>query len=358
MPPRVRPLSLSTRRPPRWLRVALYAVAGGAAIGPGAAAQTAAPRAPVEVTAPVVLDPVQRTPDGRGQLTAAVVVGGRAEPLQHLRLDGACGARECAGVTFAGADGTWRTRLRLTAPKRRSRGVTLTAGYADPRTGEEPARIRVALDPPPAPAAWPSPPRLRRGDWAAAPAAEPGARPVLVVGDSLAVGGRPELDLLLPGWPVRTDARVGRTLAEGMQVLADLQPGAPDGDRRPIVAFSLFTNDPPQELPRLEAAVRSSVAALPARGCAVWATIARPAAGTAGYRRVNARLRALGRDPALAPRLRIVRWAEAVRRRPRRLGRDRVHPTAEGRRARALMYAEAIRSCDGGPDAARRMGGR
>ena len=130
-------------------------------------------------------------------------------------------------------------------------------------------------------------------------------------------------------------------------MLADLRVPGVRRRTRAVLAFSLFTNDPPQNLDALDAAVRTSVARLGRRGCAVWATIARPRVDGPGYRGVNARLRALARDPALVGRLLVVPWAGAVRRHPEWLGRDRVHPTAEGSLARARMYADAARSCSG-----------
>ena len=160
---------------------------------------------------------------------------------------------------------------------------------------------------------------------------------MLVVGDSLAAGMDAPLRAALAGWRVRLDARIGRPLAEGMDILAD--ESAPPA----IVALSLFTNDHPRDTRALEAAVRAT-AARP-RGCAVWATISAPPFDGASYGAANALLRRLARDPRFAPRLRLVEWERAVARSPALLVDDRVHATPAGYAALARLYASAIRSC-------------
>ena len=67
------------------------------------------------------------------------------------------------------------------------------------------------------------------------------AVPTIVVGDSLAVGTKPYLGSLLPGYPLTWDVRNGRTTPEGMRALRaklrQVQPGA--------VVVSLGSNDGP-----------------------------------------------------------------------------------------------------------------
>ena len=158
--------------------------------------------------------------------------------------------------------------------------------------------------------------------------ASPGAT-LVVIGDSLAKGTKDMLPRALEGWDVRTDARDGRPLAEGMRVLSDsdIPPGA-------VLAFSLFTNDKPSRLPALEAAVRRTARL----GCSVWATIVH----TADYGAANARLEALDRELS---RVVVVPWAATIAARPELMSPDRVHPTPEGYRVRAALYADAARSC-------------
>ncbi len=164
-------------------------------------------------------------------------------------------------------------------------------------------------------------------------------REVFVVGDSLAEGMADALPRALPSWRVRIDALTGRPLAEGMRILAaETAPPA-------ILAVSLFTNDDPRDIRRLEAAVVAT-AARP-RGCAVWSTIVAPSYEGVGHGGANATLRRLARDPRLE--LELVDWSRAVERDPSLMSGDEVHASPEGYRARARMYAEAIQACSRRP---------
>ena len=159
---------------------------------------------------------------------------------------------------------------------------------------------------------------------------------VVVIGDSLAQGMAPYLPAALPGWKVSTDARIGRPLAEGMQIFSGtpIQPGT-------VYAFSLFTNDDPRSVSALDAAVRQSVQR---GGCAVWATIVRPPVGGVSYDAANRRLRSLA--AGLGGKLQLVDWAAAVAAHPQWVpGSDGVHSNAEGYRNRAALYAQAIQGC-------------
>ncbi|HEV2775929.1 MAG TPA: hypothetical protein VGV90_10085 [Solirubrobacteraceae bacterium] len=167
------------------------------------------------------------------------------------------------------------------------------------------------------------------------PPARADEREVLLVGDSLADEIAHLLPAALPGWRVRIDAEWGRPLAEGMRILAD-EPAPPA-----ILAISLFTNDDPRDVRALEAAVRAT-ASRPG-GCAVWATIVAPAYAGTSHAGANRLLRRLARDPELT--LELVDWARAVERDASLLSGDEVHASPAGYRARALMYARAIRAC-------------
>lgn len=162
-----------------------------------------------------------------------------------------------------------------------------------------------------------------------------GAREVFVVGDSLAEGMASVLPGTLPGWRVRIDAEWGRPLGAGMRILA-AEPAPPA-----ILAISLFTNDDPRDVRALEAAVRST-AERPG-GCAVWATIVAPPYEGVGHDAANALLRRLARDGELE--LELVDWARAVQRDASLMSADEVHASPAGYRARARMYADAIRAC-------------
>lgn len=162
-----------------------------------------------------------------------------------------------------------------------------------------------------------------------------GERAVLVVGDSLAEGMAAALRAALPGWRVRIDALTGRALAAGMRILA--AEAAPPA----ILAISLFTNDHPLNTRALRAAVRAS--ATRPGGCSVWATIVAPPFEGVSSDAANSLLRRLARDPELE--LELVDWARAVARTPSLMSSDGVHASPAGYRARALMYAAAIRAC-------------
>ena len=156
-----------------------------------------------------------------------------------------------------------------------------------------------------------------------------------MVGDSLADEMAPHLPAALAGWRVRIDAEWGRPLADGMRILA-AQDALPA-----VLAVSLFTNDDPRNTRSLEAAVRAT--ATRPGGCAVWATIVAPALEGVGHEGANRLLRRLARDRSLA--LELVDWQRAVERDPALMSGDEVHASPAGYRARAVMYARAIRDC-------------
>jgi hypothetical protein len=162
---------------------------------------------------------------------------------------------------------------------------------------------------------------------------------VVLIGDSLAVGVKPVLPSLLRSWDVVVDGRVGRPLAEGMKILRDTELPA---DGSTVLAVSLFTNDDPTHTAELQAAVRTTLERVGPRGCAVWATIARPPLNGVTYDAANTLLR---RIAATDSRLRLVRWAETAAAEPSLLGADGVHPTPPGYDVRARLYARAAESC-------------
>jgi lysophospholipase L1-like esterase len=159
----------------------------------------------------------------------------------------------------------------------------------------------------------------------------------LVVGDSLTVGVEPDLPMLLHGWKLRIDGRTGRPTAEAARIVED------DATLPSRVAFLLGTNDAPDGnalLGELQALLKR----LPAHGCLVTATIARPPVRGIGYERLNAKLRRLAlRDG----RVRLVDWARMTAAHPEWLGADplHVHPSSAGYEARAQAVATALRSC-------------
>jgi lysophospholipase L1-like esterase len=160
--------------------------------------------------------------------------------------------------------------------------------------------------------------------------------PVLVVGDSLAVGMRPYLGTQLGPSEVVWDARSGRTTPEGLvRLRARLGEVTPQ-----TVVISLGTNDGPNPR-RFAERVQRALDAIPASACVVWADINRPPR--------KGRYHGLNRTLELAaehdPRMVLVHWDRAVLRGSVSLP-DGLHPDAAGFRYRSLMIAGAIaRGC-------------
>lgn len=332
------------------------------AIGCGAAAHRAPPRSTPIATAHTTQVQIAGPRDGQrlsarllggDRITATTVVHGSAEPSATVLVSSDCQMQGCQGIARVDGGGRWTARLRLVASLSNPRAA-LTALYADSDVGAAGASVAVRLKAPrPAPARR-RPVRARAGAGSRAPAASTatssprsartGAAPrtLIMIGDSLAEGTRTLLPAYLPGWSVTTDALKGRPLATGMQILA----GTAVPSRPVVLAFSLFTNDSPSAVSSLVAAVRESVRRAGASGCAVWATIVRPAQGGVSYAAANARLVSLAQGE-LAGHLIVVPWAEGVAQHPDWLAGDGVHGTPIGYRARAEMYAQAARACGG-----------
>lgn len=334
------------------LTIALAACGGGDSRAQ-TQAQAEAPRAAVVVYTPAKGKVVAARPFSPRRLQAVVRVSGRAAPRQQLSLRGACGGYSCDGITFAGSDGRWRTRVQLVTPKGKH-AVKLTVAYADPVAGERPASVSLRLrkaPPPPQASPKPSPPKTQSQSTGgqAAPSAGgtpyAGPRTMIVIGDSLAVGMAPTLRGLLPDWDIPVDGRTGRPLGEGMEILAETPlPAGAQGDRA-ILAFSLFTNDAPTNVDAFEAAVRESMGYLGPHGCALWATVARPPMNGVSYDAANERLLALAAEPELYGRLLVVPWKQEYGRHKSWRRPDGVHATPEGYAGRAQLYADAARGC-------------
>jgi GDSL-like Lipase/Acylhydrolase family len=160
--------------------------------------------------------------------------------------------------------------------------------------------------------------------------------PVLVVGDSLAVGMKPYLGELLGSSDVVWDARSGRTTPEGLVHLrARLHQVTPQ-----TVVISLGTNDGPDPA-RFASRIHRVLAAIPPSACIVWTDINRPPR-KGRYHGLN---RVLERAAKGDPRVVLVHWDRAVLHGSVSLP-DGLHPDAPGFRYRSLMVAGAIaRGC-------------
>jgi lysophospholipase L1-like esterase len=160
--------------------------------------------------------------------------------------------------------------------------------------------------------------------------------PVLVVGDSLAVGMRPYLGTMLGSSEVVWDARSGRTTPEGLvRLRARLHEVTPH-----TVVISLGTNDGPDPQ-RFAERIQRALDAIPASACVVWVDINRPPR-KGRYHGLN---RVLERAAVDDPRMVLVHWDRAVLHRSVSLP-DGLHPDAPGFHYRSLMVAGAIaRGC-------------
>jgi lysophospholipase L1-like esterase len=160
--------------------------------------------------------------------------------------------------------------------------------------------------------------------------------PVLVVGDSLAVGMKPYLGTVLGSSEVVWDARSGRTTREGLvRLRARLHEVTPQ-----TVVISLGTNDGPDPA-RFASRIQRALDAIPAGACVVWADINRPPR-KGRYHGLNRVLEAAAEQD---PRMVLVHWDRAVLHGSVSLP-DGLHPDAAGFQYRSLMVAGAIaRGC-------------
>jgi lysophospholipase L1-like esterase len=166
------------------------------------------------------------------------------------------------------------------------------------------------------------------------PAQDPS--PILVVGDSLAVGLEPHLGAMLQPNAVVWDARSGRTTPQGLvRLRARLREVAPR-----TVVISLGTNDGPDPR-RFASRIQRALQAIPATDCVVWLDINRPPR-KGRYEALN---RVLYEAAERDPRLVVVHWDRAVRRGNVALP-DGLHPDEAGFRYRSRLIAGAVvRGC-------------
>jgi hypothetical protein len=343
------------------LGLALASCGGGSDEDADASAEPAGPVA-VDISAPENGARVTADEQIGSRLVARVPVEGTADVGASLIAQTSCEEAECRQSFTTDTDGRFRELVTVWSRKGAPNGYVIVGAAGSAPADRE--RVLMLLEPPKGsgggeraerskpersrtpepeaeaePTTAPPPP-----ETAPAPAPAPssgGPGTLVMIGDSLAQGTEPFLGGMLDGWQVTTDARRGRPLAEGTQILDATQ--VPSG--KVALASSLFTNDAPGNVAALESAARKSVQRAGPDGCAVWATIVRPPLGGVSYDAANARLNVLARQ--LGGRLVIVQWAAAVARNPGLVGGDGVHATSEGYRARAQLYANAALSCRG-----------
>ena len=171
------------------------------------------------------------------------------------------------------------------------------------------------------------------------PAMLPAAAPVLVLGDSLALGLYPYLASRLTDRRIEYVARVGssttwaRTQLERRAKLSALPP---------VLVVSAGTNDSVNTLATWRREVERVLTVAGPDRCVVWLTIARPKSRGGDPAPFNRALAALDRDRA---NLAVVDWAALVRRHPDWLVGDGVHGTLAGMAGRAQAVADAVFAC-------------
>ena len=159
---------------------------------------------------------------------------------------------------------------------------------------------------------------------------------MLSYGDSLAVGTDLYLDTFLPGWSVRSSTAISRHAAETPGALRSLGSSLPR-----VLVVSVGTNDDPGAVSEFRGIVAQAVALAGPSRCIVWSTIVRPPYNGISYEGYNRVLRAAAGRYA---NLRVLDWAAMARAHPGWFGRDGVHPTATGYRARAAATAKLVRA--------------
>lgn len=174
--------------------------------------------------------------------------------------------------------------------------------------------------------------------WASVASAAPASgRTVLLYGDSLAVGTGRFLHGFLSGWSVQESVGVSRHTSEAPSDLRSYGEALPH-----VVVISLGANDSPSATSWFARQVRGVVRlAGPAR-CVIWSTVSRPPYEGVSYSGINETLRRLDRRYR---NLHVFDWAQLAEEHPGWFGKDGVHPSMAGYRARAAAIAKLARNC-------------
>ena len=167
--------------------------------------------------------------------------------------------------------------------------------------------------------------------------AAPGGDGVLVIGDSLAVGGEVYLEQEMDDVPLTIDAEIGRASAAGLERL-EANLSAEHG----VVVFALGSNDDPGNPAALEANLEQANALAGGR-CVVVSTVSVEDYSGIEDAPLNRAIRSFA---AANPNVRLVEWQDLVTANPDLLT-DGAHATPEGYTIRASMIAQAIASCPG-----------
>ena len=159
-------------------------------------------------------------------------------------------------------------------------------------------------------------------------ATPPSTDPVLLFGDSLALGLADLLPPLIPTQPVTVQAEVGRGSTAAVYVLGALYEPIP-----PTWVVSLGTND--YDDTAFASNIDSVMAAAGRGRCVVWFDVYRPGSDEA----INA---ALTQADSEYRNLHVVSWNALAAARPEWFSWTDVHPSTEGYTARAEQAAAAL----------------
>jgi hypothetical protein len=167
----------------------------------------------------------------------------------------------------------------------------------------------------------------------------PAAAPVLVLGDSLALGLYPYLASRLTDRRIEYVAKVGSSTAWAR---TQLERRAKSSALPPVLVVSAGTNDSVDTLGTWRREVERVLTVAGPDRCVVWLTIARPKSRGGDPAPFNRALSTLDEERA---NLAVVDWAALVKRHPDWLVGDGVHGTNAGMVGRARAIAEAVFAC-------------
>jgi len=162
-------------------------------------------------------------------------------------------------------------------------------------------------------------------------------RTVFHYGDSLTVGTGVYLPSFLPGWSITESASISRHADEGPGAVRSLSASLPR-----VLVISLGTNDDPSAVAAFAADVHRIATTAGHGRCVIWSTVVRPPYHGVSYEGYN---RVLRRTAVRYANFKVFDWQALAKTHARWFGRDGVHPTAEGYRARAAALAKLITSC-------------
>ena len=165
---------------------------------------------------------------------------------------------------------------------------------------------------------------------------------VLLIGDSLGVGGEAYLEDELGGNALTTDAEIGRPSTVGVDVLASRI-----SDAYGVVVFALGSNDDPRN-PQTLASSLDQASEIVGGRCLVVPTVEVEGYTGLDDSPLNDVIRGFAAGKS---NVRLVEWEQVATESPELLS-DGGHATPEGYALRAQMIGEAIASCDGGAPAA------